>query len=434
MKIDLARTYRPHPRQIEFHKDPAKYRLFGGAMSGGKSYAGCAEGLKLSLKYPGNRGFIFRKNLTVLKRTTLITFFKICPPEIIRSWNKTDNTVTLINGSTIGFLEADQSKDPRFEKLRSLEMGWFFIDEASEVSGEAFRVLTTRLRWVLPNGKRPRYTGFLATNPEICWVKDRFIDQNLENHSFIPSLPTDNPYNPKELLDDMRSILSPEEQEKFLHGNWTVSNDPNQLIQYTWVRNCQVDTIESIGKQKLGVDVARYGNDQSVIIRLSDNAVLDIKSFTKTDTYQLAQYIETCSIDYGIDADRIVIDGVGIGAGVIDILRHRNLNVKEFIGGASPLYDYTTSLTFFNMRAQGYWTLRNSIKNGELSLPRHQKLAEDLTTVRYHISADKMIKVEPKEDIKKRIGRSPDYADALMMGYAGELLVQSSVVDSVSIF
>ena len=87
MKVDFSLYYQPKLKQIEAHKCRAKYVLFGGAMGGGKSWFLCAEAIKQAMKYKGNRLVIVRKELSVLRRTTLISFFSICPKEIIKNYN-----------------------------------------------------------------------------------------------------------------------------------------------------------------------------------------------------------------------------------------------------------------------------------------------------------------------------------------------------------
>ena len=165
--------YKPGKGQKLFHRSTAKYKLIGGAMGGGKSKALCMEALNLSATIRGNRGAIIRKNLTTLRRTTMVTFFQSLSPGSVKEISKTEFRVTLNNGSEILFLDADESKDMLFDKLKSLELGWFAIDEASEVSKTAFQILVSRLRWKAAEGK---YFGLLASNPEQCWVKEEFID------------------------------------------------------------------------------------------------------------------------------------------------------------------------------------------------------------------------------------------------------------------
>ena len=127
------------------------------------------------MKFKGNRLVLVRKELSVLRRTTLVTFFSICPKEIIKSFNQTSLEVTFINDSKLLFLDANIAKDPMLQKIKGLEIGWFGIDEANEVSVEVYNMLKTRLRWVLPNKQKPRYEGRLTSNPEPCWLISTFI-------------------------------------------------------------------------------------------------------------------------------------------------------------------------------------------------------------------------------------------------------------------
>jgi len=105
----------------------------------------------------------------------------------------------------------------------------------------------------------------------------------------------------------------------------------------------------------------------------------------------------------------------------VDYLRRANIRVKSISSGdkAEPIpgqQDYT----FANLRSQMWWVMRESLKPGSEfpirigDIENRQQLVEDLTAVRYTISGDRQIKVESKKDIKKRLGRSTDYADAVV--------------------
>lgn len=173
MDIDLAQYYKPKRKQVEAHKCRAKYILFGGAMGGGKTTFLCAEAIKQAMKYPGNRLAIVRKELSVLRRTTMVSFFSICPNESIQTFNQTSLEVKFINVSSLTFLDPNTAKDPLLQKLKGLEIGWFGIDEANEVSIEVYKILKTRLRWILPSGEKPSYEGRLTSNPEPCSLKEK---------------------------------------------------------------------------------------------------------------------------------------------------------------------------------------------------------------------------------------------------------------------
>jgi len=213
-KIDLRSKYVPFETQTDFHTNPNRYKLFGGAMGGGKSYALAAEGLQLSLDYPGNVGYVGRLDFTDLRRTTYLSFLEVIPQELILQHHQSEHWIKLKNGSTIYFGEL---KD--IESLKSLNLGWFAIDEASEVAEEAFLMLSSRLRLKIPNIK---YYGIMASNPEPGWLKDRFVDEQRENHAFIPSLPKDNPHLPEEYISNLRANFPEIWVKRYLEGSWDV--------------------------------------------------------------------------------------------------------------------------------------------------------------------------------------------------------------------
>lgn len=213
-------SYNPTDRQRLFHRNPARFRLYGGAVGGAKTWAGCAEAIKHSLKYPGNRGYMCRHTLQDLRRSTLVSFDIICPREFIKNHFRDDRLLEFHNGSQILYGGLGGQED--LEKIKSTEFGWFFIDEASETFEEMFLMLAGRLRWILPNGTRPKYCGFLGSNPEPGWVKDRFIDQQLPDHAFIPALPRDNPYLPPDYDSSLRDMYPDEWVRRYLDGSWDV--------------------------------------------------------------------------------------------------------------------------------------------------------------------------------------------------------------------
>ena len=113
------------------------------------------------------------------------------------------------------------------------------------------------------------------------------------------------------------------------------------------------------------------------------------------------------------------VDTIGEGAGVFSRLRelgyHQAYSCK-FSEGAKKLSDITEVRTFANMRAYLYWAVRDWLdpKNGFLpALPPNDFLMQECTEVKWKFQSDGSIIIEPKEDIKKRLGRSTDYIDAL---------------------
>jgi hypothetical protein len=187
-------------------------------MGGGKSVWLNAEAIWQCLRFPGNRGYMCRHHLIDFKRSTLVTFDKVVPRETVLTHRKSDRIIRFVNGSEI--LYGGLGGEDDLERIKSTEFGFFGIDEATETFAEMFMLLSSRLRWTLPDGSYPQFTGFLASNPEPGWVKDRFVDQRLPDHEFIPALPKDNPHLPKGYDYGLRKDWPEEWTKRYLDGSW----------------------------------------------------------------------------------------------------------------------------------------------------------------------------------------------------------------------
>lgn len=418
MRVDFAKYYDPKPKQVLAHGNRAKFLLFGGAMGSGKSYFLCAEAIRNAMQFAGNRLVIARKETSVIKRTILITFFQICPPEIIKSYNQSSLTVTFINGSQLLFMEANVSKDPNLNKIKGLEIGWFGIDEANEVGREVYNVLKSRLRWVLPSGELPRYEGRLTSNPENCWLIPVFIQGRSTGEVYVQALTADN-YDPeseyyKTLEDAFKD--SPALLQRYLYGDWSLVDAVNQLIPNEAIVKA-AEKVQKEGGFTLGVDVARYGDDRTAFVLIKGSNIELLETHPQTSLNQVANRVRELINTYEIDPQQVGIDGVGIGAGVVDILRSHDLQVSELIGGAKPLEtpenEIPEAFQPFNLRAQMFYQLRKDILEGNLGNIQDQTLRHELSLIQYEIATEKTVKILGKDAIKKLNGKSPDLADAL---------------------
>lgn len=169
----------------------------------------------------------------------------------------------------------------------------------------------------------------------------------------------------------------------------------------------------------MGVDVARFGDDQSVIwLRRGRDATEGGQDenhpghwrFQKIDTMQLAAKVVEIASDTSPDA--VFIDGGGVGGGVIDRCRQLGLDVIEINFGAKA-----TLPGYANMRAQMWARMRDALKDG-VCLPHSEDLRTDLTSLEYGYNSKNDLQLESKEDAKKRGLASPDLADALALTYA----------------
>lgn len=166
----------------------------------------------------------------------------------------------------------------------------------------------------------------------------------------------------------------------------------------------------------LGVDIARFGEDSSAVFSNHGGVVRFVDAWRKTDTVESAQKIHEIAVRLG--ASQVRIDGVGIGAGVVDQLTRLSEGsyyVISFIGnGKSP-----NILKWYNARAYWFDKVREDMRLGLIDIAHDdQALVDDLTAYGYSFPQGKAMLIEAKDDLKKRIGRSPDLADAFIYATA----------------
>lgn len=167
----------------------------------------------------------------------------------------------------------------------------------------------------------------------------------------------------------------------------------------------------------MGVDVARYGDDQSVIAfrRGRDACSIPWKKYRGIDTMTLAAEIARLADQYGVDA--IFVDGVGIGAGVVDRLRQMQRRVFDVQSGGKPTgLFFDEPIKVKNKRAEMWAMMRNWLKIG--AVPDDNELEGDLTGIEYGYDMDGALQLERVEDMKKRGLASPDNATALALTFA----------------
>lgn len=184
----------------------------------------------------------------------------------------------------------------------------------------------------------------------------------------------------------------------------------NQFIPSDIVAKARATIIEgSLHLPKiLSVDVARFGDDQTVIGMRQGRRFKILRKYRGLDTVETTRFI----IDHieKEEPDAIIIDGDGLGAGVIDNLNHRGFRdiVFEFHGGETA----QNSEMYFNRRAEVWGLARSWLKSGA-EIPDDPELESDLTGPQYGFSAKQQVQLEKKEDMKKRGLSSPDSGDCL---------------------
>ena len=161
----------------------------------------------------------------------------------------------------------------------------------------------------------------------------------------------------------------------------------------------------------LAVDVARFGSDRSVILRRRGHRVEEIRTFQKLDTMQLTGWVVAAIKEFR--PTRMYIDEIGVGAGVVDRLKEAGHKVR----GVNVARRSRQDGVFANLRAEGFWRLRELFANGGISIPADNQLMGELAALRYSYDSLGRILMESKESMRQRGLPSPDKADALMLAF-----------------
>lgn len=243
------------------------------------------------------------------------------------------------------------------------------------------------------------------------------------SRTFIPSRITDNPYLLGTGYMSTLQALPEPLRSQMLKGDFTagIEDDPWQVIPTAWVEAAQArwkmpDKLPPM--DSVGVDVARGGKDKTVIARrhaMWFDRPDDHAGSATPNGPATAGLVVAAMRNHAV----IHIDVIGVGASPFDYLNDMpgiqvvGVNVSE----APTRTDKSGHLTFKNLRTQLWWLMREAldpVNNTGIALPPDSRLLADLCAPKWKL-AGREIYVESREDIVKRIGRSPDYASAYLL-------------------
>jgi len=397
-------------KQMLAHKSKEMFVLFGGAMGGGKSTWLCMELIFRCFKYEGSRNLLGRAYLSDLKRSTLETLLEVIEryPAVdreIKKHNRTDGFIEFRNKSKIiytGLAEDKRSLD----KLKSLELTSFGVDEGSELPNDKpFLVLTTRLRQQFPR-RRMLYKGFIASNPSQNWVKNRFISRNLENHIFIPARIKDNPHLDTGYEDQQRQTLSEHLVRAWIDGGWDSYHDENQLFLYEEIED-SYHVKKMGGNISIGVDIG--GRDCESVIAMKKGNTFSIEYAKRERDFK--RVLRKVKSLVGSSDIPVFVDSVGYGAGFLDMLQEHDLNVVEVMGNKRA----NDPRQFANKKTETFFLLKERLEDGEIRLPRDEKLKTQMLATKFYTLNDGRLQVEGKREFLKMGLGSPDRMDAIIL-------------------
>lgn len=458
-------TPNPGPQTDAYHCE-ADELFYGGSAGGGKT--------DLLLGLAGTqhwRAIIFRRvfpNMRSIIERSREIFNSNNQSHAKDSYNESLHIWRLTSGSIIELAAIQYEQDKRNFQGRPHDLyGW---DEVTEFTESQFRFVNAWNRSTKPNQRcRVVATGNPPTSPEGEWVirywspwldsqhpnpakpgelrwfavidgKDIEVEDNApfehngemvipRSRTFIPARLDDNPH----LRDTgYRSVLQalPEPlRSQMLYGDFsaTVSDDAWQCIPTAWIIDAQNRWLKAskpdVALRGIGVDPSRGGADETVIAKLYGTWFAELIKHAGVDVPNGATGARYVTDAMGDENAPVWVDVIGYGASLYDHLAAlSNMDVTPVnVGVGSKAKDKTGRYGFANLRSEVWWKFREALdpdSGQNIALPPDPRLRQDLRSSHYQIVNGK-IKVESKEDVKKRIQRSTDAADAVILAWHG---------------
>ena len=247
-----------------------------------------------------------------------------------------------------------------------------------------------------------------------------------QSRTFIPAKVTDNAYlRDTGYVATLQSLPEPL-RSQMLYGDFLAGREDDewQVIPSEWVQAAMDRWEPRVWEQSritsVGVDPSRGGSDETIIAAREDWYYHPLQAYPghemKSGQHVAGKVLELA----GVSNAPVHVDVIGIGSSVVDQLdmhiSHRVVPVN-FAEAAKGDTDWSGTLKFSNQRAAYYWRFRDLLnpENGrKVMLPPDRTLKADLCAPTYKLTATG-IRIEAKEDISKRIGRSPDRGDAVVL-------------------
>lgn len=197
--------------------------------------------------------------------------------------------------------------------------------------------------------------------------------------------------------------------------------DPSMLMDWNCINDLFTNDHVPHGQKAITADVARYGSDKTVLMLWSGLRVVRVSVYQGQATNITVSAILSMAQAEGVPRSRIVVDDDGIGGGVVDWLP----GCVAFHNGGKPVTVTNEPQNYANLKAQCSYILAQKVNAAEVYVEDQEHrdtIAQELSWVRRDkMDHDGKLKIMPKEKVKDGLGRSPDFADNLMMRMALEL-------------
>jgi hypothetical protein len=215
-----------------------------------------------------------------------------------------------------------------------------------------------------------------------------------------------------------------------------------EVANELWQDLAEAHRLEASPLSVVSADVAtEEGVDKTIITTRHGNVLSRIIVLPEADTMKTTGKVKELIDTVGPVAKKkqpiAVIDAIGVGTGVVDRLREQGVKVDAFqSAGKAARKDKTGELTFLNRRAEAWWCLRDLLNPAfgvEVAIPDDPVLIGDLVAPKWDQTSTGHIKIEDKDEVRKRLGRSPDEGDAVVMNFNARIDRSTNLMDAMPV-
>ncbi|HEY8425266.1 MAG TPA: terminase B, partial [Limnochordales bacterium] len=197
--------------------------------------------------------------------------------------------------------------------------------------------------------------------------------------------------------------------------------EADTYIPVDLVESCVFRDVPEGGPAELGVDVARYGDSETVIVARRGLKVLWLRAYRKRGVPEVIGLVVQAAKDVreetGADRIRVKVDDTGVGGGVTDGLQDVARDELPWLEVVPVNFGGPGNERYANETAMMWGHLRELMASGQLSLPRDDDLIGQLSVRKYRVDPRGRIRLESKEEMRRRGVSSPDRADALALAF-----------------
>tara|TARA_Y100000361_G_scaffold152325_1_gene171521 strand:+ start:5251 stop:6489 length:1239 start_codon:yes stop_codon:yes gene_type:complete len=389
---------------IPLFQTKKKYIPIWGGRASGKSW-GVGDWIALKA-YNGHRCLCFREIQTSIKESSFELVQSTIDRHKMTGFRVVDNEISHRSGGKIVFKGLKggslESEKTRIKSLENFTVGWG--EEAGSITESHLDLLMPTFR---KNGSQVVFTYNRLTGAEP--VHNKFVDKVREDTELININYWDNPFLDEEARKEA-DALKETDYDLWLHiyGGEPAQDLDRAIISRKNVMQAVERNIKAEGAVEVGADIARFGSDRTVFVKRKGMKIIDIKEINKADLVQVSAELIRFT---GSKSIPVKVDDGGLGGGVTDILKNSGQKTIpiNFAGKPKDKDKYP------NIASEMWFEVADIID--KMDIPDIRDMKEELSNRIYSYDTHGRRKVESKDDYKKRAGRSPDYADAVLLAY-----------------